>query len=94
MTYSLPNQPTLEEHMKNLIPKTLNIGFGAMVPSISSQLKQQGYKYNKSTVKHFEKLSESILYLHFACIITDSQSGKLKHKLFKQIQKHVKECNK
>lgn len=46
--------------------KQFRIGFGALVPPIAKQLKEQGFKFDAEEVKHFEKLRESITYLKFS----------------------------
>lgn len=70
------------------------IGFGALQPPIAKQIKKQGFNFKKDKIDHFEKLRESISYLIFNGIITDSVRKKADEKLFKKILSHVKEQNK
>lgn len=65
--------------------KQLRIGFGALVPPIAKQLKEQGLKFDAEEVKHFEKLRESIVYLQFADLINDKAREKAMQKLFNRI---------
>jgi len=74
--------------------KQFKIGFGALVPSISKQLKKQGFKFDKEEVNHFEKLRESITYLMFADLINDKAREKATSKLFTKIKQHVMRKNK
>lgn len=70
------------------------IGFGALVPSISIQLKKQKFLFDKEKVKHFEKLRESITYLQFADLLNDKAKDKAIKKLFTKIRQHVMQKNK
>ncbi len=72
----------------------LRIGFGALVPSIAKQLRNQGYKFNSEEVKHFEKLKQSITYLQFADLINDKAREKAIKKLYTKIRSHVLKQNK
>ena len=74
--------------------KTFTIGFGALVPTIAKQLKQQGFKYDTETVKHFEKLRESITYLMFADLLNYKAKENATKKLFTKIRQHVMKQNK
>lgn len=74
--------------------KQFKIGFGALVPPIAKQLKEQGFKFDIEKVKHFEKLRESITYLQFSNLITDKVRENAVKKLFTKIRQHVMEKNK
>jgi hypothetical protein len=74
--------------------KQFNIGFGALVPPISKQLKEQGFKFDTEKVKHFEKLRESITYLQFSDMLNDKAREKAIKKLFTQVRQHVMKKNK
>ena len=74
--------------------KQFKIGFGALCPSIPTQLKEQGFKFDAKEGKHFEKLRESIIYLQFADLINDSTRAKATSKLFTKIRQHVMKVNK
>jgi len=69
--------------------KQIRIGFGALVPTIAKQLKEQGFKFDAKKVKHFEKLRESITYLAFADLITENHRDRATQKLFNKIKSHV-----
>lgn len=70
--------------------RQLKLGFGALVPKISTQLRKQGFKYDKDKVKLFEKCLDSILYLMFNDFLSDKQIDRLYDKLRKKIVAHVK----
>lgn len=74
--------------------KQLQIGFGALVPSIVNQLKKQKFKYNSETVKHFEKLRDCIMHLQFSGLINDKSREKAIQKLFTKVRQHVMQQNK
>jgi hypothetical protein len=74
--------------------KTFGIGFGPLNPKITAQLRKQGYKFDLETVKHYEKLRESITYLVFADLINTTVAEKATQKLFVVIRKHVMKKNK
>ena len=74
--------------------KQFRIGFGALVPPIAKQLKEQGFKFDAEEVKHFEKLREIITYLQFSDLINDSAREKALQKLFTKIRQHVMKKNK
>lgn len=74
--------------------KQFKIGFGALVPSIAKQLKEQGFKFDAKEAKHFEKLRESIIYLMFSDLINDKAREKATKKLFTKIRQHVMKKNK
>lgn len=72
---------------------SLQIGFGALQPTIEKQLKAQGFKFDKEEVKHYEKLRESITYLMFASVLNDKETDRAKERLFKIILNHVEKKN-
>lgn len=74
--------------------KTFGIGFGPLNPKISTQLKKQGFKFDAETIKHHEKLAESITYLRFADLINSASAEKATQKLFVVIRRHVMKKNK
>lgn len=71
----------------------IGIGFGALSPTISEQLKKQGFKYDEKEAKYFETLRVSITHLMFGDILPDSVLGKARVKLFNKIKQHVKKMN-
>lgn len=79
----------MEKHTKEL-----KLGFGALLPKISTQLRKQGFKFDKEKVKLFEKCKESILYLMFNSFLSDKQIDILFDKLRRKIVAHVKLKNK
>jgi len=80
--------------MKNQATRTLGIVFSAMAPTVAAQLKKQGYKYEKETVKYFDKESEAITRLRLSRLITDDMAAQANAKLYKNIQAHVIKINK
>jgi hypothetical protein len=74
--------------------KTFGIMFGALAEPIAKQIKSQHLKYDPEKCKHFEKLKQSLLCLHFADLLPDAQYEKSRAKLYKQIEKHVMQKNK
>ncbi len=72
----------------------LTIGIGSLQPAIGKQLKQQGFKFDKEKVKHFDKLVDCITHLRFSGILPESQIKKAHQTLFNKIQAHVKIKNK
>ncbi len=74
--------------------KQLKLGFGALLPKISTQLRKQGFKFDKEKVKLFEKCLDSILYLMFNDFLSDKEIDKLFDKLRRKIVAHVKLKNK
>ena len=74
--------------------KQFRIGFGALVPTIAKQLKEQGFKFDIEVVRHFEKLRESITYLQFSDLINDKSRERATQKLFTKIRQHVMKKNK
>lgn len=77
---------------------TKNLGikfkFGSMAETISVQLQQQKFKFDKEKIKKIDSLSVCILKLRFADLLSDADFKKLQNKLFVKIQKHVIELNK
>lgn len=80
--------------MENTQNKEFRIGFGALVPPIPKQLKEQGFKFDAEKAKHFEKLRDCLTHLMFSDILNDSQCEKARQKLFNKIRKHIMEKNK
>lgn len=74
--------------------RQFRIGFGALMPPIAKQLKEQGFKFDEVEAKYFEKLRESITDLYFADLINDKAKDKAIQKLFTKIKQHVNKKNK
>jgi hypothetical protein len=74
--------------------KYLTIGYGALTATVPVQLKQQGFKFNTQKANHFEKLRDSITYLAFNDILTDSEIKRVQKKLNLKIKAHIIKENK
>lgn len=73
--------------------KTIALAYGPLSDSISEQLDQQGFKYDKKKADHFEKQRDAIYILRFAGLITDSVVMNIENKLHKKIVEHVAKQN-
>lgn len=69
--------------------KELVIKFGILNPPLHEQLIKQGLKC--SSIDHFEKLRQSVIYLKCAVYISDSQANKMYKKIFDQLSGLVEE---
>lgn len=67
----------------------MEIRFGAMQPTIASQLRKQGFKFDKDKMATFQKLSHSISMLRIHSVVTDSVADKACKSLYKKILSHV-----
>lgn len=75
--------------------KTIGIGFGVLSDSISKQLKNQGFDYDKKVVEVFESEMDAINTLRFGnSLLTDSDTDRITKKLYKKIVSHVCRKNK
>jgi hypothetical protein len=72
----------------------IKIAFGVMTPTLATQLKQQGFKYDGEKVRYMEKLRECTMHLKFAGLISDKQDAAIRKKLFTKIKSHVNSKNK
>lgn len=73
--------------------KTIQIGFGILRPSVSVQLKEQGFKFKAEDCYEFEDCRLAIFNLSIQNLITEKQEVQIKAKLFRRIKAHVKKIN-
>lgn len=76
--------------------KKVGLSFGIMSEPISKQLKTQGFKFNKETIKDFQEEINAINVLRFSesDLLTDKMLDKIIPKLHKKIVQHVAKQNK
>ncbi len=75
--------------------KQIGLGFGVLSPTISEQLKKQGFKFDKEKIKHFQEEANAINTLRFGSgLLTDSMVNKIVPKLYKKVVAHVAKQNK
>lgn len=67
----------------------LRIAFGCLSDPLEEQLKKQGYT-DKKIEKH-KLINDAIIRLFLHGYLTDSQTRKMRDKLFKEIKKNIKE---
>lgn len=72
-----------------MIPTKLGLKFGALSDPISTQLRQQGFKFNVKEIMHLQEDLQAIQRLRIKGYVGDALSGKLYDKLFKKISKHL-----
>jgi len=72
--------------------KQIVIHFGCLADSTEDQLKQQKLKYNKTDAEQFQFDMESMDRLRVRGLLTDSQTEKVRQKLYKRIVAHVAKC--
>lgn len=65
--------------------ETLELYFGALVPSINEQLVEQGITNLGTDVIDFQRAADAITYLVVHSYITDSEKQKSHRRLFKKI---------
>ena len=70
--------------------REIGIGYGALMPSIKEQAEKQGYILDEKKAENFEKLRESISWLTFGGILTDSQINMAYQKLHKKVIKSLR----
>ena len=61
---------------------------GALAPSLSEQLENQGFILKDSN--YYEKVLESRIYLFMGGFITETENEKVVERIFKEISKKVK----
>lgn len=69
----------------------MNIQFGCLAPSISTQLTKQNISYDATTVRIFDLAHEMLCKLKFMNLFQPNHIDKAYDRLFKQIKKHVRE---
>ena len=74
--------------------KKLTIHIGATAGTIASQLKKQGFKFNKTKANVFQRCLEAITLLRFQDLLADNQYKIACDKLLKKIVSHIKQENK
>jgi len=71
--------------------REIGFGYGALAPKLAEQAKEQGFMFKKDDESEmFERSRESITWLMFRDIITDSQVNKAFQKLHKQVIRALK----
>lgn len=65
------------------------ISYGAAMPPINEQLKEQGHQIEKP--EHYEMLRESVLRLHLAGPLTDAMAEKAMQRLHGLVMRNAKE---
>ena len=73
--------------------KTVGFSYGALMPTLEEQASEQGFTLGNKA-DNFEKLRESISWLTFHNILTDSQINMAYKKLQKQVVKSLKPLKK
>lgn len=73
---------------------TLKISFNILSPSITKQLRTQGFKFDNDIAKEFDENKESLGDLSLSDLLTDKQETSVRQKIFKRIEAHVKKQNK
>jgi len=71
--------------------KTLDISFGAMVPSLKEQI--GGLLDDEYMLAHFQLDADALVRVHMRGLIPDSQIDAARNRLFKKIQKAVGDSN-
>lgn len=70
--------------------KTLTIGFNPLRGTIAQQLTELNFKFEKEEAMEFEESRNAIFQLSISSLITDTEEAKIKLRLFKDIERHVK----
>lgn len=74
--------------------QSIRLSYGVLSAKISTQLKNQGFKFDVKKIKKFEREVDAINTLRFnSSLLTDSIADKLFEKLHKKIVSHVTEIN-
>jgi hypothetical protein len=66
----------------------VKFSYGALAPKLEEQANEQGYTLGDKS-KSFEKSKESILWLTFRNILTESQKNNAFARLHKQVMKQL-----
>ncbi len=75
--------------------KQVVIAYGVISNSLSKQLKNQGFKFNRGKINIFQREINAINQLRFgSCLLTGSMVDKLFQKLHNKIVAHLEEENK
>lgn len=69
----------------------LEIRMGALSPSITEQLESQSLGFDEERAAQFDMCKESIIHLACSGFMNDNERRSVEKKLFKAIEKHVKE---
>ena len=69
------------------------IRFGALCDTIATQIRKQGLKFEKSTIKEFQKDADAVNRLKWADVISDKEASKVLSKIFTKIKSHVSRVN-
>ena len=69
--------------------KNVGIHFGCLADPLEDQLTQQGLRFKKEDVEHFQLDMEALDRLRVMGLIVDSQAEKVRQKLHKKIVAHV-----
>ena len=67
----------------------LSLSFGALVPKLKEQLKEQKITVTESEIAHFQKDADGIVRLKIRGLLTDSVSRDTSRKLLKNIVKFL-----
>lgn len=68
------------------------VAFGALVPPLKEQLR--GYGIKAGRVRVFQKVHDAILMCWFQNVLTDAEKNRAFDRLFKSIDKAIKENKK
>lgn len=73
--------------------KPLKIEFSLLAESISKQLTDQGFHFNKEQVNKFQEYYNAMMILNVNSFFSKLEWGNLRMKLFHKIEKHVAKFN-
>lgn len=85
-----PRKNNIKERVIVKPKKVYKISFSPADPTIVKQLRLHGFSFNEDRARHWEQLKESIHYLDYNDLLTDSSVKRAKRKLFNLIKKHIK----
>lgn len=69
--------------------KEIRLDFGAVVPSLDSQLFDQGIAMDRDGIRHFQQDADAIVRLSVRGLLPDSERARLNKKLLQRIVKAV-----
>jgi hypothetical protein len=72
----------------------VSLHFGALAVPLEQQLREQKLKFDKEIIKHLTKQEERISHLYFGDLLTETETRKVRDRLYKKILSHLKEYNK
>ena len=71
----------------------IELHYGIM-SKIGTQLKEQGFKYDREVIKALQENSEHVICLYWDDIITDKEKTKFHARIHRKVVAHVKKMNK